>query len=137
MATAKVDDLMREKVVTVNPQTTLGHIQTIFKNNKFNSLPVVDDENTLQGIISKTDLVSDFKTESPVTTLMSEKVYTVPRYEKISIAARIMRNHKIHQLVVTHEKKVVGIITSFDLLKLVEDHSFTMKGQAPTKSAKH
>ena len=34
---------------------------------------------------------------------------------------------KIHHAVVTHEKKVVGMISSFDLLKLVEDHRFVMK----------
>jgi hypothetical protein len=29
--------------------------------------------------------------------------------------------------VVTHEKKVVGLISSFDLMKLVEGKRFTMK----------
>ena len=38
-----------------------------------------------------------------------------------------MRNHRIHHVVVTHEKKVVGILSAFDLLKLVEDHRFVMK----------
>ena len=46
-----------------------------------------------------------------------------------------MRNHKIHRVVVTHEQKVVGILSAFDLLKLVENHRFTAKG-APTKSSR-
>ena len=35
------------------------------------------------------------------------------------------------RVVVTDERKVVGILSAFDLLKLVEDHRFQMK-QAPT-----
>ena len=52
-----------------------------------------------------------------------------------SVAARIMRKNKIHHVVVTHEKRVVGIISSFDLLKLVEEHRFVAKG-APSRSKK-
>ena len=45
----------------------------------------------------------------------------------------MMRNHKIHRVVVTHEKQVVGILSAFDLLKLVEGHRFVAK-TAPTSS---
>jgi hypothetical protein len=36
-------------------------------------------------------------------------------------------------VVVTHEKKVVGVLSSFDLLKLVEGHRFVAKNP-PTES---
>ncbi|MCP4319597.1 MAG: hypothetical protein GY789_27340 [Hyphomicrobiales bacterium] len=36
-----------------------------------------------------------------------------------------MRKNKIHHVVVTHQKQVVGLISSFDLLKLVEGHRST------------
>jgi len=57
----------------------------------------------------------------------------VTKYDDVSTAARVMRNHKIHRVVVTHEQKVVGVISAFDLLKLVEDHRFVAKN-APTPS---
>ena len=60
---------------------------------------------------------------------------TIPQYDDVSIAARIMRNHKIHHLMVTSEQKIVGVLSSFDLLKLVEGHRFVMKN-APTPSRK-
>ena len=63
---------------------------------------------------------------------MSNVVYVVPQYDDVSIAARVMRNHRIHHVVVTHEKKIVGILSAFDLLKLVEDHRFSMKNP-PTR----
>ena len=79
------------------------------------------------GIVSTTDLVASLKPGSPVSTIMTEKVYTVPQYDDVSIAARIMRNHKIHRVVVTHEQKVVGVVSAFDLLELVENHRWTPK----------
>ncbi|CAN5546300.1 hypothetical protein BH24ACT22_BH24ACT22_08740 [soil metagenome] len=46
-----------------------------------------------------------------------------------------MRNRRIHHVVVTEEKKVVGVLSSFDLLKLVEQHRFVMKpGPTPSRN---
>ena len=64
---------------------------------------------------------------------MTRKVYTAPQYEEPAVAARIMRNHHIHHVIVTSEKKVVGILSTFDLLALVEDRRFKAK-RAPTPS---
>ena len=79
------------------------------------------------------DLLHDRPDGAPVSRFMTKKLYNVPQYGDVSLAARVMRNHKIHHVVVTHEQKVVGILSSFDLIKLVEDHRFVMKG-APTAS---
>ena len=76
------------------------------------------------------DIVSD---DMRVTELPTPKVFTVPRYDGPHIAARVMRNHHLHHLIVTDEKKVVGIVSSYDLLRLVEEHRFVMK-QPPTPS---
>ena len=66
---------------------------------------------------------------------MTTPVYTVPRYEGPHIAARVMKNHRIHHVVVTHEKKVVGMLSSYDLLELVSGHRFVMK-PGPTESTR-
>ncbi len=87
----------------------------------------MDADDQPVGIVSATDLLPSLKPDSPVSTIMTEKVYTVPKYDDVSVAARIMRNHKIHRVVVTHEQKVVGVISSFDLLELVESHRWVAK----------
>jgi signal-transduction protein with cAMP-binding, CBS, and nucleotidyltransferase domain len=47
-----------------------------------------------------------------------------------------MRNHNLHHVVVTDEKKIVGLLSSFDFLRLIEEHRFVMKN-APTESTRH
>ena len=123
----KVHDLMTESVVTTEPHATIDRVRRILQNNKVGSIPVVDSDGHPAGIVSATDLVPSLKPDAPVSSIMTEKVYTVPRYDDVSVAARIMRNHKIHRVVVTHEQKVVGVISAFDLLELVEGHRWVAK----------
>lgn len=131
----KVNELMSESVLTTQPHQTVDHVRQMMEKNRISSVPVVDTDGQPVGIVSSTDLAQDLKGGSPVSKLMTEKVYVVPQYEDVSIAARIMRNHNIHRVVVTHEKKVVGILSAFDLLKLVEDHRYVAKNP-PTPSSR-
>lgn len=124
---AKVHDLMTESVITVEPDATIDRVRRILQRNKVGALPVVDLDGQPVGIVSATDLVPGLEGDSRVSAIMTENVYTVPQYDDVSVAARIMRNHKIHRLVVTHEHRVVGMITTFDLLELVQGHRWVPK----------
>ena len=131
----KVADIMIKNVIGCQPHHSVEHVKKIMKTNKIHAIPVIDNENSLKGIVSTIDLTDSIKDNTPVSNIMTENVYTIPMYNDVHHAARLMRNHKVHHVVVTHEKKVVGILSSFDLLKLVEDHRFVMK-QAPSESKK-
>ncbi|MDA1327291.1 MAG: CBS domain-containing protein [Proteobacteria bacterium] len=132
----RIADLMAKKVITAQPHHTVGHIRTLMTRNRIQAVPVVDSDGKLLGIVTATDLVSDPKAETPVNKIMTERVYKVPAYNNVSVAARVMRKHKIHHVVITHEKEVTGIISSYDLLKLVEDHHFEIKGAKKTQTRK-
>ena len=132
----KIEELMTTNVVTVTPHETLAHIKTIFGNNRFSVLPVVGPDKEPVGIVSVSDILSDSSDSAPVSSVMTGEVYTIPQYEEPSIAARMMRNHKIHHLVVTHEKSVVGVLSSYDLLKLVEKHRYVEKNAASSSKKK-
>ena len=129
----KVDELMSASVVTAVPHHSVEHVRQLLENNNISAVPVVDSDGQPVGIVSRTDLSPELKAGSPINKVMTEKVYVVPKYENVNIAARVMRNHNIHRVVVTHEKQVVGMLSAFDLLKLVEDHRFVAKN-APTQS---
>ena len=123
----KIADLMAKRVITAQPHNSVEHVRGVMERNRIHALPIVGPEGEAAGIVTTADLARKLKDETPVRRIMSDHVFSVPAYNDVSAAARIMRRHKIHHVVVTHEKKVVGIISSFDLLKLVEGHRFTMK----------
>ena len=126
---------MVASVITTHQHQTIGHVKKIMKRNKVHSLPIINNEEELEGIVTVNDFTDKYSDEAPVSHIMTKKVLTVPLYSDVHIAARVMRNHHIHHLVVTHEKKIVGVLSSFDLLQLVEDHRFEMKNP-PTPSKK-
>ena len=129
----KVEELMTKSVITAQPHQSVEHVRNMLEKNSISAVPVVDSDGHPVGIVSSTDLVRELKPSSPISQIMTEKVYTVPQYDDTSIAARVMRNHKIHRVVVTHEKQVVGMLSVFDLLELVESHRYVAKN-APTLS---
>ena len=134
MSAVKVEELMSSAVVTVQPHHSVAHVREKFSQKKLTNVPVVSAEGEPLGVVSAADLLAAEKEGAPVSAIMTEKVFTIPEYEEVSIAARIMRNHKIHHLMVTREKKIIGVISSFDLLKLVEGHRFVMKNAPTPKS---
>ena len=128
----KISDLMAKRVVTAAPHHKVGHLRDIMARNRFHAVPVVGTNGDPVGIVTTAGLARRVKDESPVRRIMSDDVTVVPAYNNVEVAARIMRKRKIHHVVVTHEKKVVGIISSFDLLKLIEGHHFVAKDAPKT-----
>lgn len=131
----KIEDIMAKRVVTATPHQTAAHIRELLSKKKINVVPVVGPEKEVLGIISSADLLNGIPDGKPIGQFMTTKVYTIPKYNDVELAARMMRKHKIHHLVVTDEKKLVGVLSSFDLLQLIEGKRFTIKN-APTNSAK-
>ncbi len=123
----KVADLMAKRVITAQPHHTVEHVQQLFTKNRIHAVPVVGSAGEPVGIVTTADLVNGVKASTPIKYVMTEEVRKVPAYNDANVAARIMRRNRIHHVVVTHEKVVVGIISSMDLLKLVEGHSFVAK----------
>lgn len=130
-----VEDVMTTSVATVTRHQSVGHVRALLSKRGIHSTPVVNAEGEAVGVITSTDLIGSVADETLVGRVMTSKVYTVPKYSGVHVAARIMRNHRIHHVIVTHEKKVVGLLSSFDLLRLVEDHRFAEKNP-PSRSKK-
>jgi CBS domain-containing protein len=119
----KIADLMSKNVITAQPHHTVEHVRAMMNKNRILAVPIVGPEGEAVGIVTSSDLMNGHKDGSPVNKVMTENVYKLPAYNNVDVAARVMRKNKIHHVVVTHEQEVVGIISSFDLLKLVENDS--------------
>ena len=129
--TVKIADLMASRVITAEPHHTVEHVRGMMERNRIHAVPVVGPNKESVGIVTTADLARRVNDRSPISRIMSQDVTVIPAYNDASVAARIMRKRRIHHVVVTHEKAVVGIISSFDLLKLVESHRYAAKDSAP------
>ena len=127
--TVKIADLMSKRVITAQPHHTIKHVRAKMNKNRILAVPIVGPDDEAAGIVTSSDLMNGHIEQSPVNKVMTENVYKLPAYNNVDVAARVMRKRKIHHIVVTHEQKVVGIISSFDLLKLIENNRFEAKSR--------
>jgi CBS domain-containing protein len=134
--TVKINDLMAKRVITAEPHHTVARVRGLMQRNRILAVPVVGPEGEAVGVVTATDMLGDLNDQSPINHVMTKRVYKVPAYNDVSVAARVMRKHRIHHVIVTHEQRVVGIISSFDLLRLVEDRHFEVKNPSRPRHRK-
>ncbi len=131
----EIGDVMTSSVIVATPERTVGEVRAMMKQRSIHSMPVVEREGASEpiGIVTSTDLLGPVDDDAPVADVMTIEVYTVPRYAGIDAAARLLRSHRIHHLVVTHEKQIVGVVSTFDLLQLLEGKRFVAKDAPAAK----
>jgi len=122
------DDIMTKDLSTIYWGDTLEY--AVDKMNRLNirHLPVVDDDGNLIGIISERDLqrgrseFTDFARPefTPIVRdYMSTPVEQISSEMNLQEAAHRMLAFKISAFVVTEQNRMVGILTSDDLLRLL------------------
>lgn len=132
---ATVADVMRTPVMTLTAHQSTVHARDLMRTKRVSALPLVDPDGDLVGIVTASDLLDDHSDATPVGSFAKKAVLSVHPTDQPHVAARIMRNHRLHHLPVVDQGRVVGIVSAFDLLSLVEDHRFVMKN-APTPSSR-
>jgi CBS domain-containing protein len=118
----RVADIMSTQIRSARPRDTVAELRQKLLYHKIHALPVIDRNGTPFGIVTATDLLNDCSPENPVAEVMTSQVHTVPADTDIRVAAHLMRVHHLHHLlIVDQEGKVSGVLSSFDLLGVIED----------------
>jgi CBS domain-containing protein len=125
-----IAEIMRAPVLTVGEADALEVAVGLMRSHRVSALPVVGPNGPV-GMVTATDCLEPREAGALVGSFMSSPPLTVPSTEGPHVAARIMRNHKVHHVMVVDHHTVVGMVSAYDLLQLVEDHRFQVK-QAPT-----
>ena len=119
--TIKVYDLMVRDVFEAGVDDPVSQVRDLMTQRKIHAVPVVGHDHEIAGIVTSTDLVPGLDPDTPVSEVMTAAVHTVSPNGDARDAARMMLEHRIHHLVVTHKKRTVGIISSYDLLRVVAE----------------
>ncbi len=113
-----ISRLMTYKPTTVSSQDNLQTAATMMERGGFRRVPVVDGD-TLVGIISDRDVRRHvgYLQSTKITAAMTPDPKTVTPKMSVEDAARLMISHKIGGLPVVEDGKLVGILTTTDVLK--------------------
>ena len=116
----KVKDVMTKALVSVDPATTIYQISKMMEQGGMGSI-LVKKDGIPSGIITDRDFAikiaaHDVAMDTPVDKIASFPLQTINSTDSILDAAKEMSGKKIRKLAVIEEGKVVGIITSTDLV---------------------
>jgi len=145
----RVHELMNPDVVCASPAMAAGDALKLLLDRDVADAPVVASDGSVVGVVGAATLVRyieapatasetgrfftdeedfrdlgdtpDHRTGTPVEKLMSAAIFPVTRETGVAVAANIMRERRIHRLFVTDHGKLVGVVTSLDLMRIVEE----------------
>lgn len=122
----KVSEIMNRNIITMRPEGTVYEAAKLMKEHNIGSV-VVMEEGELKGIVTERDLITRYiamedgrrPEEVRVSEIMTENPITIRDNADIDEAARVMIENNIRRLiVVNYDGKVVGIVSSRDILKV-------------------
>lgn len=125
----KVNDIMTSPAKYCSKDETLQYVSHLMAENNIGSLPVLDSDEKVVGMITDRDIClaigkNNKKKTSELTVgeAMSTKVHTCTPEDDISSVLKIMRTKQIGRLPVVDKKHhLKGIITLMNVMKNAHD----------------
>lgn len=110
-----------QTVVTCTEDEEIKAVAQRIINTAVNHVVVVDEEGRLDGIVTSWDITrSVAEGKKKIANIITRKVVTTIPDEPLEAASRKMAQHHISALpVIDHKRRVLGIVTSEDISKLL------------------
>ncbi len=124
----KVKDCMCSQVSCINPNATINEAAKIMQQQHVGCIPVCDTNKNVVGLITDRDIVlrgvacNKDANQTPVSEIMTTKVYTITPDAEVNEASNIMCECQIKRVPVVDNNTIVGIITLGDLANNQEVH---------------
>ena len=130
----RVRDLMTQGVFVVNVDDDLETVTNLMDDRNIRHAPVVDGAGNLVGLVTQRDLLRtglhgqgqlppeaerQARLHVSVGEIMNPDVVTARPDEDIRDAARIMLDNKFGCLPVVEDRRLVGIVTESDFVRLM------------------
>lgn len=109
-----------EKLITVSDQQNIQEALQIMDHYHIRHLPVLNQENDIVGLVSERDLFL-YRTQQQkrIADIMKTELITFDVKAELKDVVESIVEHKISAVLVTRANKIVGIVTTDDLLKLL------------------
>ena len=154
-------DVMRHRVVTVTPETTVAEAAKLMLAHNVSGLPVVDPAGAVVGMVTEGDLLRRAETGTErrrphwlefvlgpgplavdyvrahgrkVGEVMTRRVITVAPTTALEEVVRLMERHHVKRLPVLDHRRLVGIVSRASLLPVLAHFAAAAPAQAPEDS---
>ena len=114
-----IGDLMTGDLVAIRPEDRAGRALNILLSSGLHALPIIDEAGAPAGMVTTADL-APIDAGIPVGERFIGPPLTLDRSASVAEAASLMRGEFVHHIIVTEGAIAVGMLSSHDLLKMLE-----------------
>ena len=142
-----VSSIMSRDLICLTPTDSVLAVHNVFKENRIHHIPIVQNAQ-LVGIVSKSDYLffqkgfAETEVEQQIENLrlsaftvndiMTKGIAKLKSTDRISVAVEIFNENLFHAIPIVEEEKLVGILTTFDI---ISELSIQSKEQRTLKRA--
>lgn len=114
-----IEKIVNRRVISIQEDAFCNEAIKLFLKNRIGVLPVVDETNTLVGILSETDLIVETNFNKRVSDIMTKEVISVRDEYSVAKVVRMFRSKKLRCFpVINAQKKLIGVIGRKNILEL-------------------
>lgn len=130
----KASDIMSRDVVTVRPDTSVREAAALMTEHRITSMPVLDDDRNVIGIVSELDLLRDRMPHDPrahlrrqdddrpdpagtVADIMTDTVICLSENADAADLAELLVNNNVRAVPIIRGADLVGIVSRRDVLR--------------------
>ena len=109
--------------ITLTKEKTVAKAKSLMAKYKIGGIPVINEQQELIGIVTNRDLRFEKENNKEVSEVMTtDNLITAKEGTSLKEAEKILQKHKIEKLpVINSDKKLVGLITFRDIIKVIEN----------------
>ena len=126
----KVSTLMTTELVTVTIHSPVTVALGLLSKHNIHHLPVLDPERKLVGMLSHADFLKLPDRGAGLHTvreIMTPNIVKLDPMDTVRTAANLFTLNKFHALPVVEEGKLVGILTTLDLIRLIDQEEIRLE----------
>lgn len=117
-----VSDIMKKKVISIDETKTIKEAASLMNEAKIGSIIITKDDIPV-GILTERDFVTKIAVEEiplsvSLSQVMIKPLLVVTPNQTVWEAAEIMKNMGIHRLAVQEGGKIIGMVSTTDLVKI-------------------
>lgn len=115
-------DHITKKLMVISGNSTVAEGLQMMRNNWIRHLPVIDENNEFViGIVSERDLLASTNTHTKISSIMSTPIRIFDVGTGLDSVVRAMIEEKVSAYLITDNDEVIGIVTTEDMLVLLEN----------------